>query len=467
MNPSRLLFFRPVAKHSGGGSGFARAGAACLLLGVAACGAEDVVEAEVAAPLSGGGTTIVNRSSSAFENPASNLSDDELDAHLEGDVVFEATFVSAPAEVNPGLGPLFNNDSCAACHVRNGRGLPVAGQGPQGSQLLVRISAADGEPDAPGGPVSAGEFGTQLQDHATFGHQSEISVDIKWVEEQFTYPADGAPYALRHPVHTLTTTDGLELSAKFMVSARVPPPVFGLGLLEAVPEETLQGMADPDDLDGDGVSGRINPVWSDEHGKVMPGRFGWKSNVPTLIDQAAVAYVDDMGVTNPIFTESDGSTDIDQTTLLAAAFYTQTIAVPARANHDGEIVRQGEALFRSTGCAKCHAETLQTGDHEISALRDQTIHPYSDLLLHNMGFDLADGRPDFEASGTEWRTPPLWGIGVTETVLGAAAYLHDGRARTLAEAILWHGGEAESSKEVFRTLPSAKRKALLAFLRSL
>ncbi len=439
----------------------------CLSLTMSGCTGDDGSGSPGDPPLAGGETTIVNRTSSAFENPAPNLTAEDLEHHLDGDVAFEATFVSTPADVNPGLGPVFNNSACGSCHIRNGRGLPITGTGPLGSLLLVRVSAPNGTPEVPGGPVPVAGLGTQLQDHAIYGETPETTVQITWIEQADTYPADGAPYSLRRPVLDLTMADGSPLPGDVMTSARIPPPVHGLGLLEAIPEDTILALADPDDDDGDGISGRVNRVWSVEQNEVVVGRFGWKANTPTLLQQAAAAYKDDMGISTPMFLEADSTSEVNEDTMVAAAFYTQTLAVPRRATHDSTEVIQGEDLFRSIGCAGCHTEELQTGDHQISALRDQTIHPYTDLLLHNMGFDLTDGRPDFQAAATEWRTPPLWGIGLTETVLGAAAFLHDGRARTLSEAILWHGGEAEASKESFRAMSAADRAALIAFLHSL
>ncbi|OGQ17942.1 MAG: thiol oxidoreductase [Deltaproteobacteria bacterium RBG_16_71_12] len=423
-------------------------------------------EAPSVVPLAGGGTTVFDRTSNAFSFPAANLDDDELERHLLGDAVFEDTFVSPPAPVNPGLGPLFNNNACTKCHVRDGRGLPEAGHGPLGSPLLVRVSLPSGEPAAPGDAVPVPGLGTQLQDHAIQGFAAEASVSIRWIEQPGQY-GDGEPYALRRPAFDIVRGDGTALPGDVLTSARIPPPVFGLGLLEAVDEADVVARADPDDDDGDGISGRANRVWDVRTASPALGRFGWKANAPSLTQQAAAAYRNDMGVTSPMFPEDDGTTEIDDETLGLAAFYTATLAVPARDRIDDEEVVRGGELFSTAGCAACHVEELRTGAHEIAALRDQTIHPYTDLLLHNMGFDLADGRPDFVASGTEWRTAPLWGIGLTQTVLPYSCFLHDGRARTLAEAILWHGGEAEAAKEGFRTLGARDRNALLAFLRSL
>ncbi len=441
-----------------------RASSLLLVLGCTAC--LDGIGEPGVLPLAGGATTVIDRSSNAYSFPAPNLSDEELDLHLEGDVAFEAVFVSPPATINPGLGPVFNNSACNRCHVRDGRGLPVAGQGPLGSPLLVRVSASDGKAVVPGGPVPVPGLGLQVQDHAIFGATPEAQVELAYDEVSGRY-GDGEPYTLRRPRISITLANGEPLSAAVLSSARIPPPVFGLGLLEVVPDDTLRELADPQDGDGDGISGRVNEVWHRAESTTRVGRFGWKASEPTLLQQAAAAYANDMGVTSSLFPEEDGSYELALETLTSAAFYTQTLAVPARTALEDPDVQQGEALFVDVGCVACHVETLETGEHEIDALAQQRIHAYSDLLLHDVGFDLADGRTDYFASAMEWRTAPLWGLGLAQTVLPNAGLLHDGRARDLAEAILWHGGEAECAKEAFRTLPPSERAALLAFLRSL
>jgi len=427
---------------------------------------------------SGGETTLINRTSSGYEQPAPNLSAKALDEHTEGDLAFEAVFVTPPAQINPGLGPLFNNASCVGCHIRNGRGMPEKGQ------LLVRVSNSqdanpgkqatkpviyDYHPEASvsleNAPPVEG-LGTQIQDQGVYGHPPEAKVEIRWREQEGKY-SDGTSYKLRSPVPKITLPDGKLLPSEVMTSLRIPSPVFGLGLLEAVSEQTIRELADPQDQDKDGISGRPNEVWDVEQQAVVLGRFGWKANNPNLLQQSASAYINDMGVTNPMFPEADTQTDIDGQTLKAATVYVQTLAVPARTLLDEPQVQQGETLFASANCTACHVSELRTSNHEFPALANQKIHPYTDLLLHDMGSGLADGRPDFLASGTEWRTSPLWGIGLTQTVLPYSGYLHDGRARTLEEAILWHSGEAEKSKEAFRNMPKSDRQALVRFLHSL
>jgi CxxC motif-containing protein (DUF1111 family) len=422
-------------------------------------------------PLSAGEATVFNRSSNSFEQPLANLDEAGKKKHTESNTAFEANFVTKPAKINPGLGPFFNNASCAGCHLKNGRGLPEPGQ------LLVRVSAPKANPIQPGNYHLEGSvkidnlhpvlgLGTQIQDFAVYGQKPEATVNIEWQEQTGQY-GDGTSYNLRSPQPKITLPDGQLISPKIQQSLRVPPPVFGLGLLEAVPEKTLLNLADSKDKNQDGISGTVNQVWDAQKQSKALGRFGWKAGNPTLIQQNAGAYVNDMGVTNPLFTDGEKQTDIDQKTLDLTTFYVQTLAVPARTLLEDPKVKQGETLFTKANCISCHLPTLKTGNHSVQELANQTIHPYTDLLLHDLGPGLADHRPEFQASGTEWRTPALWGIGLTQTVSPYSGYLHDGRARTLEEAILWHGGEAETAKETFRNLNLEDRQALVRFLQSL
>jgi CxxC motif-containing protein (DUF1111 family) len=328
------------------------------------------------------------------------------------------------------------------------------------------VSLPDGEPDVPGGSVPVPGLGLQVQDQAIWDTTPEATVEVTWRERPGTYD-DGTPYSLREPSMTIALADGSALPAGAMTSLRQPPPVFGLGLLEAIPADAIEALADPDDVDGDGISGRVNRVWDAERGEVALGRFGHKANTATLRLQAAAAYANDMGVTSYLSPGDDGASDILDEILDAAVVYTQTLAVPARAGIDDPDVIRGEEVFDDLGCAGCHTATAATGTHEFAALIGQRIHPYTDLLIHDMGDDLADGRPDFEATGREWRTAPLWGLGLVHTVLPYAGLLHDGRARSIEEAILWHGGEAEAARDRFQRALAADRDALLDFLGSL
>lgn len=423
-----------------------------LAVGLGAC--DSAEPADEAAEAAGGATTVSDASSNAFSTPAPNLSPEALALHLEGDVEFEATFVTAPAPVNAGLGPTFNNTSCIACHAKDGRSR---------ASLLLRLSA--GGTDGHGGPAAAPGFGHQLQDRAVLGAEPEGRIEVAWTERTETL-ADGAVVSLRVPAYRIARPLHA-LPADVEVSPRFSRPVFGLGLLEAVPESALLALADRQRAGGE-VSGRPNYVWDVVEGRMALGRFGWKANQPSLLAQTVTAYAEDMGVSSFAFPDGDAAPEVDRQTVEAVTFYTRSLGVPARRGASDPEVRRGERLFESVGCAACHAPRLQTGTLAgVPAVSGQTIRPYTDLLLHDMGPALADGRADFQASGSEWRTPPLWGLGLTRVVNGTEELLHDGRARGVVEAVMWHGGEAEPSRERFRQLGRGDRDALLAFLRSL
>ncbi len=411
--------------------------------------------------------------SQAFSSPSPDLNPEESDHHQRGDAVFGAKFVTAPNPVQAGLGPLFNNISCVACHGGDGRGRPPE-PGENLASMLFRISGA-GE-DAHGGPKAMPGFGGQIQTRARFGEIPEAGIDIAYTDSLVAF-AEGGTVALRVPRYTLRNP-WKPLAETPMLSPRVAPPVFGLGLLEAVGEADILSRADPDDRNGDGISGRPNHVWDVRAKAKVLGRFGWKANNPNLDQQNAGAFSQDMGITNPLFPTENcagdlpacdtDSLEIDSASLESVSFYIASLAVPGRRDWDDDQVMRGEALFAAAGCAACHLGEMRTGAVPgRPGLSRQIIHPYTDLLLHDMGEGLADGRADFEADGREWRTAPLWGIGLTKVVSGHTLFLHDGRARNLMEAVLWHGGEAERSQLAVRQASPADRQALIAFLESL
>jgi CxxC motif-containing protein (DUF1111 family) len=406
----------------------------------------------------GGDTTVDDRTRDAFRHPATNLTTEQRETFLGGNSTFAFRWQI------PVLGPLFNHEACVGCHGGNGRGLSQIGNGSLLSQALIRVSLATGVPDVPGGNVPVPGLGLQLQDHATSG-LPEVIVTQSWIERTEVYD-DGEVVSLRAPRIEPRRPDGTLLPSDIRTSYRQAPGVFGLGLLEAVAEDTLLGLADPDDRDGDGISGRANVVWDLERKTTAIGRFGHKATIATLREQTAAAFDGDIGLTSALFLEPDGRRDLTDEQLEETTLFVSAIAVPAAAPRDAA-AQQGRALFDQLGCASCHVPTLVTGDHRIAQLAAQTIHPYTDLLLHDMGDELSDGRTDFTAHGPEWRTPPLWGIGLAQVVSPDATFLHDGRARTLAEAILWHGGEAMASREAFRRAPRPSRDALIRFLQTL
>ncbi len=430
-----------------------RLGTFALLATVAACG--DNLEGD---ERQGGDTTIDDRTREAFSQPAANLDLEGRRQHQLGKSVFN--FVWAP----PQLGRLFNHNACLACHGGNGRGVSMVERGPFGSQALVRVSLTSGTPDEPGGNISVPAFGQQLQDHATVG-LPEVFMELEWRETTVAY-ADGDVQAMRFPFLTIAASNGAPLPAEMTTSYRQAPPVFGLGLLDAVPDDALLALADPDDADGDGISGRPNLVWDPQQQTTRIGRFGHKANVVTLLQQTAGAFANDIGLTNLLHPEPDGMRDISDEQLMNTAYFVATLGVPAAAPQDAQ-ARRGRVLFEDFQCAGCHVPTLETGEASIPALSNQRIHAYTDLLLHDVGDLLTDARSDYAATGVEWRTPPLWGIGLAKVVQDGVTFLHDGRARTLEEAILWHGGEAMSAREAFRTAPRTDRQALISFLETL
>jgi CxxC motif-containing protein (DUF1111 family) len=422
---------------------------------VAACGDNTPVED----PPAGGEGTIDDRSELAFTHPMPTLDAAQAETHLLGHGPFAFHWEA------PQLGPLFNNDSCVACHHNNGRGLTEIGPAEMGSQSLIRVSAETGAPAVPGGPIPVPGLGLQLQDHATFG-LPEVFVTLTWVEVEDFF-GDGEVIMRRAPQLAVTLANGDPLPAGTLMSFRQAPALVGIGLLESISEDDLMAQQDPDDVDGDGISGRVNLAWDERSQSTKIGRFGRKASAPSVVEQVAGAFVNDMGLTNQIFTEPDGvSRDVNDDQLAQSTFHVMTLGVPAAAKRD-PIAERGHQLFHDFGCVSCHVPTHVTGDHPIPQLANQTIQPYTDLLLHDMGEDLSDGRSDFKASGSEWRTPALWGVGLAQIVQPGVGFLHDGRARTLSEAILWHGGEAVSRREAFRNASRADREALLAFLGTL
>lgn len=423
--------------------------------------------------LSGGDETAFDATSKAFGSMFTGMGTYDEHVHVLGDLTFNQTFVTAPAPIHQGLGPIYNNTACVNCHHNDGIGVPTAGD--LQSSLLLRISLPG--TDANGGPVPVPGYGLQLQDKAVFGKVPECKVNIIYTTQIGTFP-DGEQYELRAPAYTLSNMY-IPVSGTYLLSPRLAPPMTGLGLLEAVPEsEILQG-ADPNDANGDGIKGHANYVYDVATGKKLLGRFGWKANTASILTQVATAFNQDMGITNSVLpvessygqSQYDGLKDdpeLPDSLLNAVKFYAQTLQVPARRNTTDATVKHGEALFIAAKCANCHKQTLTTGvDVTRPYLSNQVIHPYTDMLVHDMGPGLADNRPDYLANGQEWRTAPLWGLGLYTTVNNPGYYLHDGRARTITEAIMWHGGEAQSAVNYFSSLSSTDRAAMLKFLQSL
>ena len=436
------------------------------------------IEPELISPDLGGQTTRAIDGKTAFTFLAANARKEHQRDFFFGNRLFNTNWVIAPASVKSfdGLGPYFNRVSCSGCHTQDGRGRPPLVPGEPLNSMLIRLSIPNASGSAPH-PI----YGDQLSESAIAGLMPEGKTKITYEAVPGSF-GDGTAFELQRPRYEITALTSGQLGSDIMLSPRVAPQVIGLGLLEAVPEAQLLAQADPQDENRDGISGRLNNVPDPLSNELVIGRFGWKANQPNLTVQNAGAAFGDIGLTNAFHPRENCTSeqfeclaaakapelDISDKFLEKLTLYTRLLAVPAQRNFNDPQVERGEALFNSFGCAACHTPTLKTDSTALlPELANQTFHPFTDLLLHDMGEGLADGRPDFEASGNEWRTPPLWGIGLIKTVNGHDRLLHDGRARGAAEAILWHGGEGTKSKEAFRNAQKVDRDALLAFLNSL
>lgn len=431
--------------------------------------------------LLGGQTTIFDITPNAFSQPIPGLEREPNLLFFVGNSFFNQNWVTAPASTTArdGLGPLFNSRSCSGCHFKDGRGRQPEFHGEAPTGFVIRLSTPERDPT--GAYLPDPVYGSQFQTRSIQGVPSEGELQITYREFTGSF-ADGRPYTLRQPIYTLTDLSYGALQPDVVVSPRVANQMIGLGLLEAIQETTLLSLADPEDRNSDGISGRPNLVWDALNNASALGRFGWKANQPSIYQQVASAFMGDIGISTTLFSEQNctptqlacleaqdgGAPEIDEDDLLKVVLYSSVLAVPAQRDYDSPLVQRGETIFYDAQCHLCHIPTLQTGTHPtIPALSDQTIHPYTDLLLHDMGDGLSDGRPDYEASGSEWRTPPLWGIGLFESVNGHTYYLHDGRARNLLEAVLWHDGEAHNSREFVLSMDESSVEALIVFLRSL
>lgn len=413
-----------------------------------------------------------------------------------GNALFTKLWVAAPSstQASDGLGPLYNARSCVSCHVKDGRGHPPEGSNDRISMFLrlarppatpeERALAADRQvlnfPD----PI----YGAQLQDLAVPGLAAEGTMQISYTEEPVRLK-DGTTVSLRRPAYSVNGLAQGPLAAGTTLSPRIAPAMIGLGLIEAVPAQDILAHADPDDRDADGITGRAAIVRDHVTGKLALGRFGWKAQNATVRDQTSAAFSGDLGLSTPdrpdpygdcTAQQSDcrarahgvqprlGDTEAPDPVMDLVTFYSSHLAVPQRRDVGSPEVLKGKEAFYRLGCASCHVPKFVTSRSAPDPYQAfQLIWPYSDFLLHDMGEGLADGQTVGDASGREWRTPPLWGIGLTQTVSKHSFFLHDGRARNLTEAILWHGGEAEKSRNGFAALETRERNALLTFLESL
>ncbi len=456
----------------------------------------DFTTAEPYEALPGGASTVpARRDSEAFSQHSANLSGDRgLDFKL-GNGLFKKIWVFAPSSTraSDGLGPLYNARSCQRCHIRDGRGHLPEGPDYRSATMFLRLSVPAPVPEQMAvitdyiGTAPEPTYGSQLQDFSAPGIAAEYRLGIRYSERPVTLNG-GEVVTLRAPTYSANDLGYGPLHPKAMLSPRLAPPMIGLGLLEAIPAADILAGADPQDADGNGISGRANLVWSQEFQQIMLGRFGLKAGMATVHEQSAAAFAGDIGISTPLFPAPWGDctdrqadcrsaphgdkdarrTEIDQAGMDLVTFYARNLAVPARQDTENPQVLRGKQVFYDSGCAACHRPKFVT--HRLKDRPEQSfqlIWPYSDLLLHDMGEGLADHRPEARATGREWRTAPLWGVGRTQQVSPRASFLHDGRARTLLEAVLWHGGEAEPARNRVISLPPEDRSDLIRFLESL
>ncbi|WP_379064685.1 di-heme oxidoredictase family protein [Mesorhizobium sp. UC74_2] len=444
----------------------------------------------------GAGTSRKRVTADAFSQSSANITFEEEGTFKLGNAIFRKNWVSSPSstQASDGLGPLFNARACQTCHLKDGRGHPPEGKADATSMFLrLAREASTEEEKAQRAERKVLNFpdptyGTQLQDLAVPGLVGEGRMRITYVEQPVTL-GDGTKVSLRKPSYVV---DGLgygPMDPATTLSPRVTPAMIGLGLIEQIHPADILANADPEDRDGDGISGRPNIVRDELTGELALGRFGWKAQTPSIRQQSADAFAGDIGISTPEVPRHWGDCTKAQKACLdmpngvqerlgpveaptpvmdLVTFYSQNLAVPARRDVDKQPVLAGKKAFYEMGCASCHTPKFVTRrDAPNKAQSFQLIWPYSDFLLHDMGEGLADGQAVGDATGNEWRTPPLWGIGLTQRVSGHTFFLHDGRARNLTEAILWHGGEGRKARDRFAAAGAGERDALIKFLESL
>ncbi|WP_411034699.1 di-heme oxidoredictase family protein [Shinella sp. BYT-45] len=459
--------------------------------------ATDFSKAEQYEAMSGGAaTSLASINKDSFSHFSENITFAEEETFKLGNALFQKLWVSSPSstQASDGLGPLYNARSCQTCHIRDGRGHPPEGAA-DATSMFLRLARAARTKEEEAALESLREmslpdpvYGRQLQDLAIPGLKAEGRIVIDYAEEPVTL-AGGEVVMLRRPAYSVADLAYGDLDPTTTLSPRITQPMLGLGLVEAIHERDILALADPDDADGDGISGKAAVAIDPKTGRQTLGRFGWKAQSATVRQQSAEAFAFDIGISTPEMPLHQGDCTQAQAACLErpdgvqarlgeaeapppvmdlVTFYAENLAVPARRKASFPETLAGKRVFYETGCVSCHRPKFVTRrDAGNKAHAFQLIWPYSDFLLHDMGEGLGDGQQVGAASGREWRTPPLWGIGLTKTVNGHTFFLHDGRARNLTEAILWHGGEGQAARDRFAALEKRDRDALLTFLESL
>ena len=427
-------------------------------------------------PEAGGTTTVIDTSPTGLGRVVKNLTPERWLEVLAGKRIFQRVWRSSEERgAETGLGPLYNAASCAGCHFLDGRGGAPSELTPD-VRLLTRLAVPAANPF---GVVSDPIYGSQLSELASNDLPHEGLLLVSYALRSVAM-ADGTSVSTRRPAYRWQEPDWGAADPEVQLSPRMPGALAGLGLLEAIDASDVVAAADPEDLDGDGISGRANRVPDAVTGRRVLGRFGWKASQPTVEQQIATAFREDMGLTSwvrpgsactalqPSCREHDSVEEVPRHELAQLTSYVRLLAVPQRRDPSAPEIRKGRELFLGAGCAGCHTPRQTTGSNpQLPELSQQTIFPYTDLLLHDMGENLADGVREFEAAGPEWRTPPLWGLGLSSSIHGRLRLLHDGRARSVEEAVLWHGGEAGPAKECYTELSRVEREMLVRFVESL
>lgn len=460
--------------------------------------ASSTYEYEPGEELPGGETTHTRRfDQNSFSHASENISFEQELNFKVGNGLFRRVWISSPASTQAadGLGPLFNSRGCQRCHIKDGRGHPPLGTQEHSESLLLRLSIPpNGEEDLK--RIHDGEllnipdprYGHQLQTASVQGIKTEGKVRITFEPHKVVAP-NGSTYTLQRPIYSIFDLGYGPLHSDIRISPRVAPQMIGLGLLEAIDKQDILANADPFDANQDGISGKPNMVWSKDLGRMEIGRFGHKAGVATINQQNQSAFSGDIGLSTPLFPDHAGDCtavqekcrrgphgnspqyedlEVHKEMTDLVLFYTRNLAVPARRGPKDPEVLAGKQFFHESGCAACHRPSYITPKLEDRPEHsNQKIWPYTDLLLHDMGVGLEDRSIEGQATGREWRTSPLWGIGLTEVVNGHTRFLHDGRARNLEEAVLWHGGEASASRDAYLRLQQEQRAALIKFVESL
>ena len=420
----------------------------------------------------------VNRETrESFAAPIPALSLSKMRLFTGGRHLFRRSWTPAPSSVKSldGLGPVFNRVSCSGCHVKDGRGRPPKDDGKFRS-MVIKLSLIDNDKIYPDP-----NYGYQLNDKSILGVPYEGKAQISYSIINITLN-DGTIKELSKPNYAFNSLSFGELHKNTKHSGRVAPAVFGLGLIETITEKDILKNADPKDIDNDGISGRVHKIIDRPSKNLMVGKFGWKATRATLLHHITGAASQDMGLTSNIFPNENcmkiqkdcskqingGEPEVSDSQIERLLVYMQTLAPPRQRNATDEDVQIGKSLFQEIGCENCHTPAYKTGIHpQHQELSNRIIRPYSDFLLHDMGKGLDDGVSEGEAKSYEWKTPPLWGIGLIKIVNKHTYFLHDGRARSIEEAILWHGGEALNAKNNYMALAKENREKLLVFLSSL